>query len=136
MSQPSLVPSTDCDCMVLGSLDPVFREHRTASGQLVALTDEGMLCVVDSWPHDCSMKACLGHAWTDAEWSSFLEGFAAHGSWHHVTADGRAVIPVVEDDLLWGAIVVDPGTGCPDRIALAIQPHVRTLAHVVRMHSE
>lgn len=136
MTQPSMAPTPLCDCAALGPLDPVLREHGAASGRLVALTDEGMLCVIDSWPHDCSDQTCLGHVWTDAEWSFFLQGFAAYGPLHHVSTEGHAVIPVVDEGLLWGAVVVDPGDGCPNAIAAAVQPHVDGLVDAVRTQAE
>jgi hypothetical protein len=126
---------TACDCSALDAIDPVLREHQAASGQLVALTDEGMLCVVDTWPHACLPEMCCGHAWSDAEWAAFLEGFTVHRSSHHVTDDGRAVIPVVQEQLLWGAVIVDPGEACPDLIAAAVATRVSSLAGAIRSHS-
>ena len=135
MTQHREAPQTTCDCAALDALDAVLREHRAASGQLVALTDEGMLCVVDTWPHDCRGQSCWGHAWSDEEWSAFLEGFVAHGSSHHVTADGRAVIPVMQEQLLWGAVIVDPGEACPNLLASAVAPRTGALAASVRQHA-
>lgn len=135
MTQPFLAPTATCECAALGVLDPVLRRLRATSGHLVALNDEGMLCVVDTWPHDCTGKACWGHAWADDDWSDFLESFAAYGPRPHVTADGRAMIPVVEEGLLWGAMVVDPGEGCPHSLAEAVSPHVSSLTHAVRGHA-
>lgn len=65
----------------------------------------------------------------------FLEDVAAHGASHHVTADGRAVIPVMQEQLLWGAVIVDPGEACPDRIAAAVAPRTGALAASVRQHA-
>lgn len=53
MTHDTEAPPTTCDCVVLDALDPVLREHQAAYGQLVALNDEGMLCLIDTWPHDC-----------------------------------------------------------------------------------
>ena len=136
MTQHREAPQTTCDCAALDALDAVLREHRAASGHLVALNDEGMLCLIDTWPHDCNGQACWGHAWSDAEWSTFLEYVAAHGASHHVTADGRAVIPVMEQQLLWGAVIVDPGGNCPDLLAAAVAPRAGALAASVRQHAE
>ena len=116
-----------CECFALDALDQVLRDYRAASGQLVALSDEGMLCVVDTWPHACLPKECHGHAWSHAEWAAFLEDFAEEGISYHVTEDGRAVVPVMHERLLWGAVVVDPGEACPKLVAEAIAPRTRSL---------
>ena len=136
MAQHFETSQATCDCAALDPLDAVLREHEAAYGQLVALNDEGMLCLIDTWPHDCSGQTCWGHAWSDAVWSAFLEDIATHGASHHVTADGRAVIPVMQEQLLWGAVIVDPGDACPELLAAAVAPRTGALAASVRQHAE
>jgi hypothetical protein len=128
-------PHSICECAILSALDGVLRDCQAASSQLVVLSDEGMLCVVDTWPHDCLPESCHGHAWGDTELASFLEDFAEEGARHHVTADGRAVIPVLHGHLLWGAVIVDPGEAHPDAVAAAIAPQTSAIAESVRLRA-
>ena len=124
-----------CACPLTSTLGPLLRHHPDTLAQLLAITDEGLLCTVDTWPHDCGGPLALGHIWASADWPAFVEGFASFGCTPHMTRDGRAIIPIAEHDMLWGALVLHSPRTSLAHVAAALEPQVQGLAYIVRTYA-
>ena len=113
-------------------LETLLSSHGARAAELVALTDEGTLSVVESWPTERGPGVSDRSAWSESTWATYLQGLVISGEYHHVTAEGRAFYPLMRAGVLWGAVVVDPGEACPDALALALAPYRASLVESVR----